>query len=169
MSEWKQIIVQAVRNAPDEVILDLVRGRLGIGSAVGASTEARAKGARGPAANVPLGRGVLVFHGREQLSVKTPSGDLVSVASGASTRLLHHLALARKADEARSAKPSATGWRASTDVAKALGIKIAHLNVLSYRARGALAKAGLEGVIERHQPTASMRLAVPASSIKIID
>lgn len=168
MADWKEIIVQAVRNAPDEVILDLVRTRLAGTSGAEALLGAPLKTSRAaaPAAKAKVGDGTLVFHPREELRFEGPAGSVV-VASGASTRLLRHLVLARKEDEAAGGKASAVGWRASADVAKALKIKLAHLNVLTYRARGAIKKAGLGEIVERHQPTASIRIALPGAAFTL--
>jgi hypothetical protein len=174
MGDWlSKEIVRMVRQAPDEVILDLVRDKLQGGFAVGGN------GGGGKAApvftgGVSLENSKLSFEeaGRVVLvSIKAPGGNQIRIPDRASSRLMLWLAQARQADVAKGLPQASAGWRTSEEVGKALSIAREHLNVLVFRARGAFAKAGVGdagNIIERRPRTSELRIGVPANRLEIV-
>lgn len=171
MGEWiHKEIVRMVREAPDEVILELVRDKLRVaaGASIGNGT-AVTRFIGGAALETSglrfeeAGRVVLV-------SLKTPDGNEIRIPDRASSRLLLWLAQARKADMEKGMPPASAGWRTSEEVGKALSIAREHLNVLVFRARGAFGKAGVRdsaNIIERRPRTSELRIGVAAERLEI--
>jgi hypothetical protein len=131
---------------PDRAARTAPRGRLRIAT----------HGGRAPPA--------LEVHPTRGLSIHFADGTSEPLHIGTTGEFLEHLAKARLEDEAAGRDLAGAGWRRSVDVATALGITPDHLNVLTYRARGALAKLRVKAAIERHRGTASLRLAGLISS-----
>lgn len=180
MSDARKFLVDAVRNAPDDVILDLVVSALEAAPSSGASRAARAatrigtvaerrRRAGGAVRGVgSLGSGRLVFLSDVAVQLHV-GGSVTTIKTGTATRLLWYLAKARVDDEDAGVDAAEAGWRKGDEVDEALGITREHLNVLAYRARNALARAGIDGIIERHQATTSMRIGLPASRMDGLD
>lgn len=172
MGDWLQKeIVRMVRQAPDEVILDLVRDKLGtafLGDGVVTKGSAPVF-----AGGVSLENSKLAFEeaGRVVLvSLKAPGGNVIRIPDRASSRLLLWLAQARQADVAKGMAAASAGWRTSEEVGKTLSIAREHLNVLVFRARGAFSKAGIRdasNIIERRPRTSELRIGVAANRLEI--
>ena len=96
----------------------------------------------------------------------TVGGERLDLGRRSFNALLMALALARREDAAEGHSPSACGWRYREVVAAAAGIEVGTIKVFAYRARRALAKAGVEGaagLIEHRRDAGQMRLGVHAA------
>ena len=160
MTDSLKYLVDAVRRAPDELIVELLRRSFtGSGGTRATRGASRAPGAPG---------GIFLFNEDEYaLSYEPPGGEPEPFKVASSNRLLRELARARVEDAARGATRS--GWRTTDELGAALGTKRAHMNVLVHRARTALRNAGAGDVIERHPPTRSLRIAVEPDQLRGLD
>ena len=161
MTDACKYLVDAVRQAPDEVILDLVRSALARGGVAPAASGRQAASAQG---TVLAGDFVI----GDEPSYQPPNSEPIPLRLGTSGRLLRVLARARSEDAA--AGDDRAGWRSTGELCAELDVSHSHLHVLVYRARNVLRKAGLpDDVIARHRRTRSLRLALEPRRFRGVD
>lgn len=165
MTKLELILVRAVRNAPDDVIIDLVRSYLSRSPATGGWPRALLRPSSRPRDGAAAW--TLIVHDYERVDLLRKSGAKERLVAGTTSRLLHRLAHARVEDEMRGIDGQEAGWRQPAEIVKALDVTADHFHVLLYRVRQAIARAGIGPLLERERGTRRIRLGVAGDQLEL--